>query len=208
MTLISFVDAATMEQISSRSKLFGGALQSTPASVVRMENQAPVAIQPATFLAAAEDVSHQDSHTSGTSCPQSARGVASRCLRARPAIGGRSQHVWWCGECGDFEPEGHDPPGKGQAKIPPPADRIKSCEEFLGRASRRLEKAEEEVAQAIAKKQSVEAEITRAQSDLARMRAELSREPIPRCSESDELERLRGWVNENGTPAKMCQRPS
>ena len=84
---------------------------------------------------------------------------------------------------------------KGQAKIPPPADRIKSCEEFLGRSTRRLEKAEEEVAKAIAKKQSVEAEITRAQSDLARMREELSREPIqPRCSESDELERLRGLV--------------
>ena len=79
---------------------------------------------------------------------------------------------------------------KSQARIPPPADRIKSCEEFLGRASRRLEKAEEEVAKALAKKQSVEAEITQSQ-----MRAELSREPIqPRCSESDELERLRGLV--------------
>ena len=113
MTLISFVDAATMESVSSRTEL---SLQSTPASVVRVENQAPVAAQPATFLAVAESVSHEDAHTSDTSCPQSPRGDASRSSRACSMFGGRSQHVWWCGECRDGEPEEHDPPGKGSSK--------------------------------------------------------------------------------------------
>ena len=84
---------------------------------------------------------------------------------------------------------------KEQAKVPPTADRIKSCEEFIGRATRRLEKAEDEVAKALAKKESVKAELSRAQSDLVRMRAELSQEPIPpRSSESKKLQRLRGLV--------------
>ena len=89
---------------------------------------------------------------------------------------------------------------KAQARVPPTSERVKACEEFLVRASKRLQNAQDEVAKAVAKRDAMVTEISQARENLSRMRAEMAQDnppapvhPVQPDTET-ELQRLRGLV--------------
>ena len=128
-----------MESPPSSPQFFGGIVQLARSAVVRVAEKTPVAVQPATLLAVAKSHNAEEDDsacTSECSSPESSRGIACRSPAARAAIGGRAQHVRGRGERGEWSLKDMIRRANGQAKIPPATDRIKSCEEFLGRATK------------------------------------------------------------------------